>query len=58
MHTLSFTLNLDGVTRMHDAISCLAKFSDTVSLEACGKHVQFYLLCSYRLIDFFVSSSH
>lgn len=39
MHTLNFTLNLDGVARMHDAILCLAKFSDTVSLEARSKSV-------------------
>lgn len=42
MYSLSFTLNLDGVTRMHDAVLCLAKFSDTVSLEARSKHVQFF----------------
>lgn len=40
MQTLSFTLNRDGVSRMHDAILCLAKFSDTVSLEARSRHVR------------------
>ncbi|MCJ1393789.1 hypothetical protein MMC18_006665 [Xylographa bjoerkii] len=34
MPTLSFTLNPEGVVRIHDAVVCLAKFSDTVGLEA------------------------
>ncbi|KAL8995462.1 MAG: hypothetical protein Q9169_004803 [Polycauliona sp. 2 TL-2023] len=35
MHTsLTFSLNLEGVVRVHNAVQCLAKFSDTVSLEA------------------------
>lgn len=34
MHTLSFTLSLEGVIRIHDAVLCLAKFSEVVSLEA------------------------
>ena len=40
MHVLSYTLNPDGVARMHDALQCLAKFSDTVSLEARTNHVR------------------
>lgn len=40
MHTiLSFSLNLDGVVRIHNAVQCLAKFSDTVSLEARSDRV-------------------
>ena len=34
MHTLFFSLNLDGVARIHDAVSCLAKFGEMVSVEA------------------------
>ncbi|CAD6579613.1 MAG: hypothetical protein ASARMPRED_009203 [Alectoria sarmentosa] len=34
MNTLSFSLTLEGVVRIHDAVSCLAKFSEVVSLEA------------------------
>ena len=34
MHTLDFILNLEGVVRVHDAVLCLAKFSEVVSLEA------------------------
>lgn len=34
MHTLSFSLTLEGVVRVHDAVLCLAKFSEVVSLEA------------------------
>ena len=40
MHTLSFTLTLEGVVRVHDAILCLAKFSEVVSLEACKDKVR------------------
>ena len=34
MYTLNFTLSLEGVVRIHDAVLCLAKFSEMVSLEA------------------------
>lgn len=34
MHTLGFTLSPEAVIRIHDAIVCLAKFSEIVSLEA------------------------
>ncbi|MCJ1304496.1 hypothetical protein MMC08_007308, partial [Hypocenomyce scalaris] len=34
MPALTFTLSPEGVVRVHDAILCLAKFSETVSLEA------------------------
>lgn len=40
MHHLKFTVNLDRVTRIHDAIQCLAKFSDVVSMEARSNHVR------------------
>ena len=34
MPVLSFTLLPEALTRIHDAILCLAKFSEVVSLEA------------------------
>lgn len=34
MHTLAFTLSSEGVVRVHDAVVCLSKFSESVSLEA------------------------
>lgn len=34
MHMLNFTLSPEGVVRIHDAVLCLAKFSELVSLEA------------------------
>lgn len=34
MQTLSFTLQPENVSRIHDAVICLAKFSDSVSIEA------------------------
>ena len=33
-YTLAFTLSYDGVVRIHDAVLCLAKFGEQVSLEA------------------------
>ena len=33
-YTLAFTLNDEGVVRIHDAVLCLAKFGEQVSLEA------------------------
>lgn len=34
MPTLSFTISPQGLARFHDAISCLAKFNEIVSIEA------------------------
>ena len=34
MHALSFSLTLEGVVRVHNAVLCLARFSEVVSLEA------------------------
>lgn len=34
MQTLNFTLTPDGVVRVHDAVLCLAKFSEVVGFEA------------------------
>ncbi len=34
MHGLKFTLTPAGVARVHDAVICLSKFSETVSIEA------------------------
>lgn len=34
MTSLVFTLDPDAIVRFHDIFICLAKFSDTVALEA------------------------
>jgi cell cycle checkpoint control protein RAD9A len=34
MHVLKFTLTPAGVAHVHDAVACLAKFGETVSIEA------------------------
>ncbi len=34
MHTLTFTLSPEGVIRVHDAVVCLSKFGESVSIEA------------------------
>ena len=39
MYLLSFTLSPEAVVRVHDAVLCLAKFSEVVSLEARPDHV-------------------
>lgn len=59
MHTkLRFSLNNDGVVRIHNAVQCLAKFSDTVSLEASRNRVRYSLLHPYFdvLISHFIPS--
>ncbi len=33
-HALSFVLSNEAVARIHDAVLCLAKFGELVSLEA------------------------
>ncbi len=50
MHTLSFTLTLEGVVRVHDAILCLAKFSEVVSLEARKDKVREFFSAS-RIVN-------
>ena len=40
MHILSFILSPEGVGRVHDAVLCLAKFSEMVSLEARSDKVR------------------
>ena len=45
MHTLIFTLNPDSLSRLHDAILCLAKFNEAVSLEARLDQVQYPIMC-------------
>lgn len=34
MHTLEFSLSNESVARVYDAVLCLAKFGELVSLEA------------------------
>ncbi|MCJ1464171.1 hypothetical protein MMC07_002784 [Pseudocyphellaria aurata] len=34
MHILTFTISPEAVARVHDAVLCLSKFSDSVSIEA------------------------
>lgn len=39
MHHLKFAMNLDRVSRIHEGVQCLAKFSDVVSIEARNNHL-------------------
>ena len=48
MHSLSFSLTLEGVVRIHDAVLCLAKFSEVVSLEARKDKVRGNPFCLRR----------
>ncbi len=43
MAVLKFTLSEDGVSVLRDALTCLGKFSDEVSLEAKRDRVRAYL---------------
>lgn len=40
MAILTFTLSPDGVVRIHDALVCLGRFSETVSIEATHDKVR------------------
>jgi len=44
METLDFTLTPEAAAKVHDILMCLAKFSDTVTIEARRERVSSYLL--------------
>ena len=48
MVTLKFSLSPEAAAKVHDMLSCLAKFSDTVSLEARKDHVSISSLNSSK----------
>lgn len=52
MAVLQFTLSEDGVSVLRDALACLGKFSDEVSLEAKRDRVRVELFAAiiYRLL--------
>jgi cell cycle checkpoint control protein RAD9A len=58
MVTLNFTLTPEASARLHDLLSCLAKFSDTVSIEARKDTVQYPNLMDYAYIANDTCSSH
>jgi len=39
MAILNFTLNPEGITKIHDALVCLGKFSEAVCIEVTKQHV-------------------
>ena len=39
MAILSFTLSPEAISKLHDALVCLGKFSETVSIEASKNNV-------------------
>lgn len=43
MAVINFTLSEEGVNALRDALACLGKFSEEVSLEAKSDRV--YLIC-------------
>jgi cell cycle checkpoint control protein RAD9A len=53
MHGLKFTLTPAGVARVHDAVICLSKFSETVSIEARPDKVNEIWSSSSSLIIFY-----
>jgi hypothetical protein len=44
MAILSFTLSPDAISKLHDALVCLGKFSEAVSIEASSDRVRGSLL--------------
>src|SRR2546421_6442936 len=60
MIMLRFVVMTAGVSRLHDLLSCLAKFDENVSLEACEKNVSKFVappaLYSRLIFQFRISS--
>ena len=56
MPTLAFIVMSGGVALLHDLLSCLAKFDENISLEACDNNVSTLLsLLHDKLADLPVS---
>ena len=51
MQTLNFTLTPEGVARVHDAVVCLAKFSEVVGFEAHRDKVGYPILLDFMCIS-------
>ena len=51
MQTLNFTLTPEGVIRVHDAVLCLAKFSEVVGFEAHRDKVGHLILLDFMSIS-------
>lgn len=51
MVTLKFSLSPQAVSKLHDMLACLAKFSDTVSLEARKDYVHWLMPLSLISAD-------
>lgn len=57
MTVLNFTLIPEAASKIHDALVCLGKFSDTVAIEARRERVgRRYLEAKHSLMS--ISSSH
>jgi hypothetical protein len=50
MVVLKFTLTPEASSRLHDILTCLAKFSDTVSIEAQKENVHDMSLLLYAFV--------
>lgn len=51
MSALSFSFSLEATAKVHDALICLAKFGETVCMEARGDIVNFHK-CMICLLGF------
>jgi cell cycle checkpoint control protein RAD9A len=56
MAILKFTLSPEALSKLHDALVCLGKFSEAVSIEAVNDKVRQILLSKLPFTDGAVSS--
>lgn len=47
MAILIFTLSPEGISKLHDALVCLGKFSESVSIEASHDKVRDLIFCTF-----------
>jgi cell cycle checkpoint control protein RAD9A len=50
MAILTFTLSPEAVGKLHDALVCLGKFSEAVSIDANRENVS-WKMCIYPFVD-------
>jgi cell cycle checkpoint control protein RAD9A len=55
MAILNFTLSPEALSKLHDALACLGKFSESVSIEAVHDKVCHTILFKSLVADTFIA---